>query len=267
MTVSRRFAPGQIALWTTVGFGGVFLLLPAFVVVPLSFTENEILRWPPRGFTFRWYEKLVDDPLWSSALITSLKVASLTVVAATVLGTATALALERGRFRGKGIMLGLVLSPAIVPVVILAIGIFFVYVRLKLVGSIFGLVMAHTTLALPFVVIAVTTSLRSLDPELEVAASSLGARPLRTFWRITLPLILPGLMAGALFAFITSWDEIVIALFVTTPVVRTLPVVMFTQIREQIDPTVAAASTVLMTVTSWALIAAVLIRRRERVLT
>jgi putative spermidine/putrescine transport system permease protein len=242
-------------------------MLPALVVVPLSVTENRILRWPPRGFTLHWYQKLVDDPLWSSGLVTSLKVAGLTVVVSSILGTATALALARGNFRGKTVVLGLVLSPAIVPVVILAIGTFFVFVRLKLVGSIFGLVMAHATLALPFVVIAVTTSLRHLDPELELAASSLGAKPLRTFLRITLPLILPGLLAGALFAFITSWDEIVIALFVTTPEIRTLPVVMFTQIREQIDPTVAAASTVLMTVTSIALLSALLIRRKEQVLT
>jgi putative spermidine/putrescine transport system permease protein len=264
MTMPRSLHPARIALWGVVGFGALFLLLPALVVVPLSFTENKILRWPPRGFTLHWYDKLVSDPAWSAAIKTSLQVAGWTVLVSTILGTALSLALVRGRFRAKGMLLALVLSPAIVPVVILALGIFFVFVRLKFIGTIHGLVIAHTVLALPFVVIAVSNSVRSLDIELERAASSLGAKPLYTFRRITLPLILPGLLAGALFAFITSWDEIVIALFVTTPVVRTLPVVMFTQIREEIDPTVAAAATVLMTVTMLALAIAALLRRNEK---
>ena len=165
-------------------------------------------------------------------------------------GHLLALGLVRGRFPGKSLVTGLVLAPLIVPIVVIAIGMYFVYTPWHLTGTLYGLVASHTCLAVPFVFVTVSTSLRTVDPTLEQAAQNLGAGPWRTFFRITLPLILPGVLAGALLAFVTSWDEVITAIFLTSPLVRTLPVVMWTQIRYEIDPTIAAVSTMLMGLTS-----------------
>jgi putative spermidine/putrescine transport system permease protein len=254
--------PSRVALWGMAGATALFLTLPALVVVPLSFTEGNLLRWPPRGFSVQWYDRLVTDPEWRDAALTSFKVALWTALAATTVGTLTALGLTRTRFRGRELANVLVLSPIIVPGVLVAIGTYFAFVKLGIVGTQRGLVAAHTVLALPLVIVSVTNSLRSLDRTCELAATSLGAGPLRTFFRITLPLIRPGVAAGALFAFITSWDEIVVALFVSSPEVRTLPVVIFNQIRGGVDPTVAAAATLVIVVTLLALAGALLARRR-----
>jgi putative spermidine/putrescine transport system permease protein len=156
----------------------------------------------------------------------------------------------------------MILSPLIVPVIIIAIGMFSVFVRWKIAGSIVGLVLAHTALAVPFVVINVATSLRTIDRNLELAAMNLGADRARTFLRITLPMILPGMFAGALFAFITSWDEVVVSIFLTTARFRTLPVEMWEQVRQVVDPTVAAVSTTLLAVTTTILLLAFVVRRQ-----
>lgn len=259
-----RPTPRHFALGVAGTLIALFLLLPTLVVVPLSFTEGTLLRWPPRGFDLRWYDTLFTDPEWRDAALTSLEVGLWTALLATTLGTLVALGLTRGRFRGRGLANMLVLSPMIVPGVIVAIGTYFVFVRMGVVGTMRGLVAAHTVLAMPLVVVSVTNSLRSFDRDLERAAQSLGAGPVRTFARVTLPLIAPGVAAGALFAFITSWDEIVVALFVTSPAVRTLPVVIFNQIRSGVDPTVAAAATLLIAVTVLSLAVALLARRRAR---
>jgi putative spermidine/putrescine transport system permease protein len=254
-----------VALNGAVALVAIFLTLPTLVFVPLSFTENQILRWPPKGFSLQWYHQLISDPVWSDAVKTSLKIALLTVALATVLGTLCALGLVRGRFRGKGAVNALVMSPIIVPIVVLAIGVYFVFVRLRLVGTTQGLVIADSVLALPLVIVSVSNSLRGVDRDLELAAQNLGAGPLRTFLRVTLPLILPGVVVGALFAFVTSWDELVIAIFLTSPTVKTLPVVMFTEIKQDVRPTIAAAATVLIAVTMLVLAATLLIRRKEGV--
>jgi putative spermidine/putrescine transport system permease protein len=171
----------------------------------------------------------------------------------------------RGSRATTAVANGLIFSPAIVPVIVLAVGVYFVFSDLGLTASVPGLVIAHTMLALPFVVITVRTSLGAVDRRLEDAAASMGATPLRTFASVTLPLILPGIVAGALFAFITSWDEIVMAVFLTSPTFQTLPVVMFTQVQDYVDPTVAAAATIQFMVTTIGLAAvAVVITWRDR---
>jgi putative spermidine/putrescine transport system permease protein len=205
---------------------------------------------------------MLTDPQWSTGFVNSAQVASLTAVLATVLGTLAALGTVRGRFPGKSAVNALILSPLIVPVIIIAIGMFSLFVRWKIAGSIVGLVLAHTALAVPFVVINVATSLRTIDRNLELAAMNLGAGPARTFFRITLPMILPGVFAGALFAFITSWDEVVVSIFLTTARFRTLPVEMWEQVRQVVDPTVAAVSTTLLAVTTTVLLLALVVRRR-----
>ena len=171
-------------------------LAPTLVIVLMGFTEARILSFPPEGFSLQWYGRMFTDRQWSTAMLNSAEVAVLAAIMATVLGTLAALALMRGRFPGKTLVNGLVLAPLIVPVVIIAIGMFSLYVRWRISGSLVGLVIAHTALALPFVVVSVSASLRTMDRNLELAAANLGADPRRTFTRITLPIILPGVLAG-----------------------------------------------------------------------
>jgi putative spermidine/putrescine transport system permease protein len=239
-----------------------YLLAPTLVIVPMSFTEARILSFPPEGFSLQWYARMFTDRQWSTAMLNSAEVAVLAAILATVLGTLAALALTRGRFPGRTLVNGLVLAPLIVPVVIIAIGMFSLYVRWKIAGSLFGLVLAHTALAVPFVVVSVSASLRTMDRNLELAAANLGADPRRTFTRITLPIILPGVLAGAIFAFITSWDEVVVAIFLTSARFRTLPVEMWEQVRQVVDPTVAAVATTLLVVTTVLLLLVLVVRRQ-----
>jgi putative spermidine/putrescine transport system permease protein len=239
-----------------------YLLAPTLVIVPMSFTEARILSFPPEGFTLAWYERMVTDRQWSTGLVNSFQVAILTAILATVLGTLAALGLSRGRFLGRTAVNALVLSPLIVPVVVIAIGMFGLFVQWRISGSLIGLVVAHTALALPFVVVAVSTSLRTMDRNLELAAANLGADQWRTFTRITFPIILPGVLTGAIFSFITSWDEVVIAIFMTSARFRTLPVEMWEQVRQAVDPTVAAVSTTLLVVTTLLLVLLLVVRRQ-----
>jgi putative spermidine/putrescine transport system permease protein len=186
----------------------------------------------------------------------------LTAGLATLLGTLAALGITRGRFPGRTLVNALTLSPLIVPVVIIAIGMFSLFVQWRISGSLVGLVLAHTALALPFVIVNVATSLRTMDRNLELAAANLGATPARSFLRITLPIIFPGVLAGAIFAFITSWDEVVVAIFLTSARFRTLPVEMWEQVRQVVDPTVAAVATTLLVVTTGLLLLLLVVRRQ-----
>ena len=254
--------PRRILMAALGGLTVFYLLAPTLVIVPMSFTEARILSFPPEGFSFQWYERMLSDRQWSSGMVNSLQTAVLTAVIATVLGTLAALGLARGRFPGRGFVNGLVLTPLIVPVVIIAIGMFGLFVQWRISGSIAGLVAAHTALALPFVVVSVSTSLLTIDRNLELAAANLGADPRRVFTRITLPIILPGVLAGAIFSFITSWDEVVIAIFLTSARFRTLPVEMWEQVRQVVDPTVAAVATTLFAVTTTLFVVLLVVRRQ-----
>ena len=239
----------------------LYLIAPTLVIVPMSFTQARILSFPPEGFSVEWYERILTDRQWSTALVSSMQVATLTTILSTVLGTLAALALTRGRFPGRTAVNGLVLAPLIVPVVIIAIGMFSLYVRWRLAGSLVGLVLAHSALAVPFVVVSVSASLSTMDRNLEMAAANLGANPRQAFRRVTLPIILPGVIAGAIFAFISSWDEVVVALFLTSARFRTLPVEMWEQVRQAVDPTVAAVATTLFVVTTVLLLVLLVVRR------
>jgi putative spermidine/putrescine transport system permease protein len=254
--------PRRLALVTLGVATVIFLVAPMLVVIPMSFTGAQILSWPPEGFSLQWYAKMIDDPQWSRGFVNSMQVATLTALLATILGTLAALGIVRGRFPGRSLANALILSPLIVPLIIIAIGFFAFYSITKLTGSLPGLVLAHTALAVPFVIISVGTALRTMDRNLELAAASLGADPWRTFWRVTFPIILPGVFAGALFAFITSWDEVVVSIFMTSTRFRTLPVEMWEQVRQVVDPTVAAVATVVMIVTTTLLLFVFVIRRQ-----
>jgi putative spermidine/putrescine transport system permease protein len=226
-----------------------FLVLPILAVVPASFNRASFIRLPPEEYALRWYERFFQDREWLSSLGTSTKVAVLTTVIALVLGTAAAIGLERVRGRLRGVLTGLFLAPMIVPVVVTAVALYYVVRPMGLSGTVLGLALGHALLALPFVVLNVGVSLKSLDPSLLRAAEGLGAVPARVFRTVTLPIILPGLVGGAVFALVTSFDEVVVAIFLSGIQAKTLPVKMWEVIRLEFTPVVAVASTVLIAVT------------------
>lgn len=242
---------------------GLFMFAPTLVIVPMSFSGGNRLEFPPSGLSGRWYEAFFSDPAWVDATMSSVRVGLLTMLVATVIGSATAIGIMRGRLPGRGVLYTLMLSPVIMPTVVLAISLFFVFSRWHLIGSTLGLVLAHTVVALPLVIVSVAASLQSVDPRLELAAKGLGARPWTILRRVTLPLLLPGIATGALFAFATSWDEVVSAIFLTSPENRTLPVVMWQQVTTQLDPTLAVAATLVMITTFAMLLTGALVQTRQ----
>ena len=256
----------RVAYWMALVFTGlvfVFLMAPILVIIPLSFNSEPYFSYPMPGFSLKWYADFFGGERWMPALWMSLRLAFSVTILSTVLGTLAALGLSRTTLPLRGLILGTLISPMIVPVIISAVGMYLFYAKVGLIGNFWGLVMAHTTLATPFVVITVTSTLAGFDWNLARAAASLGAAPGRVFRKIIMPLILPGMISGGLFAFVTSFDEVVVALFLSSPEQRTLPKQMFSGIREQISPTITAAATVLIVFSTCLLVTAELIRRRQ----
>jgi putative spermidine/putrescine transport system permease protein len=239
----------------------IFLAAPLAVVMPISFSAAKYLTFPPPGWSLQWYARYFGSREWMSATVRSFEVALLTTLAATAVGTAAALALRRP-FRGRSLVRLIILAPMVVPVIIVAIGIYGLYAKLRMVGTLHGLVLAHTVLALPFVVVVVSATLNGLDATLELAAQNLGANRWQTFRFVTLPLIRPGVVSAALLAFVTSFDEVVVAIFVSGTQATTLPKQMWDGIRTEIDPTVAAVSTLLIAVTAAVIGISAVVRRR-----
>ncbi|MCK1453189.1 ABC transporter permease [Bradyrhizobium sp. 35] len=241
----------------------LFLIAPILIIIPLSFNSVPFFTYPLEGFSLRWYEEFFLTQRWQSALSTSVLVATSVTALSTALGTPAALGLSRPKFPYRTAVLSLLITPMVVPAVITAVAIYFFYANVGLLNSYAGLVLAHTTLATPFVVVAVTATLTGFDYSLTRAASGLGATPITVLFKIILPVILPGVASGALFAFITSFDEVVISLFIASPEQRTLPMVMFSGIREEISPTIIAATAVLLLFSTVMLITVELLRRRS----
>jgi putative spermidine/putrescine transport system permease protein len=241
----------------------VFLIAPILVIMPLSFNSEPYFSYPMPGLSLRWYEDFFTNVRWTSALKMSIIVGVSVTLVSTALGTLAALGLSRPRFPARGIIMSLLISPIIVPVIISAIGMYFFYTRIGLTNSIPGIVLAHTALATPFVVITVTATLSGFDQTLTRAAASLGSNPVHSFFKVTLPLILPGVISGGLFAFVTSFDEVVVVLFIASPEQRTLPKQMFSGIREMISPTITAAATLLIIFAVTMLTTVELLRRRS----
>ncbi|MBZ6415727.1 ABC transporter permease [Methylobacterium ajmalii] len=223
-----------------------FLVAPLFIVVPLSFNNDPFFSFPIHTYSLRWFRDFFSNTRWIAALENSVVTAVFTTVIASTLGTMAALGLARPNFPCRRAVMALLISPMIVPIVIVAVGDYLLFGFFGLTNTRTGLVLAHTALAAPFVVITVSATLSTYDPVLTRAARSLGASPLAAFRRVTLPVILPGVVAGAVFAFATSFDEVVVALFMTSAEQRTLPVQMFSGIRDQINPTIMAAATLLL---------------------
>ncbi|MFZ1427933.1 MAG: ABC transporter permease [Geminicoccaceae bacterium] len=254
---------GRVVLWVVSALVLAFLVTPLLVIVPLSFSSGTMLTLPLPGYSLRWYVELIESAPWQNSLLHSLIVGVIATVVATVLGTLAALGLARSEFPGKSLLMGLLISPMIVPLVIVAAGAYFFLLPLGLTNSLVGLALVHAALGAPFVLITVSATLSGLDPSLPRAAASLGARPVEVFRLVILPLISPGVISGALFAFITSFDEVVVAMFLTGPQNRTLPRQMFDGLRDNISPTILAVATLLILVAMLLLATVELLRRRS----
>ena len=249
----------------------LFLILPILVIVPLSFNATPyftftegMLALDASAYSLRWYENFLTDPRWITSIENSVIVGVLSTVLATTLGTLAALGLSREKMPQRTLIMGILISPMIVPLIITAAGIYFFYSSVQLTDSLLGLVLAHTALGTPFVVITVTATLIGFDKALPRAGAMCGAPPTTVFFKIILPLILPGVIAGALFAFVTSFDEVVVVLFVaSSPEQYTIPRQMWSGIREQISPTILAVATLLIGVSILLMTTIELLRRRS----
>lgn len=260
-TKEERF--WRAVLYTTSALVLFFLMAPILAIVPLSFNSGSFLTYPLDGLSLRWYDAFLASGQWMRALKNSFVIGLSAAALATVLGTLAALGLTRADFRGKGLVMAILLSPMIVPVVIVAVGFYFFFAPLGLTASYTGLILAHTALGTPFVVITVAATLKGFDDNLARASASLGAAPVTTFFRVILPLIAPGVFSGALFAFATSFDEVVVVLLVAGPEQRTLPREMFSGLRENISPTITAVATIMILVSVLMLALLEALRRRN----
>jgi len=246
LTIGQRTARVALAVIATLVLA--FLMAPILIIVPLSFSSGSFFYYPLPGFSLRWYQDFFTSSFWLPSVWNSLLVGTSATVLATLLGTLAALGLWRARFPGNGLLLPLLISPMVVPVVIVAVGVYFAFAPLGLTDGYAGLILAHTTLGAPFVVITVLAALSGFDRSLLRAAANLGAPPVTAFRRVTLPLILPGVLSGAVFAFAASFDEVVVALLIAGPGQRTLPRQMFSGINDNISLTITAAATMLIAI-------------------
>lgn len=260
---ARRLSPGRVALLLVCALIFLFLVAPLLIVIPVSFSSAQYLVFPPPGFSLQWYQSYFGQGNWLGPTWLSLQIAVVVALLSTLLGVPASVGLVRGRFPARGLINALALSPMIVPEIIIAIAVFYAYASVHLVGHVIGLILAQTALGVPFVVINVSAALYGVDEHLERAAQVLGAGPWRAFWSITLPLIRPGVLAGALFAFIASWDDLLVPIFLSGPTTVTLPLRTWQGLREQIDPTVSAASTLLIVTSTILLLSAQFLRARQ----
>jgi putative spermidine/putrescine transport system permease protein len=247
-----------------------FLMAPILVVIPLSFNAENfftftpgMLALDPEAYSLRHYRDFLTNPDWQQALRNSLTIAPVATLLSVSLGTLAAIGLSQSHVPFKGAIMAILISPMIVPLIISAAGMYFFYSRLGLQGTYWGVVLAHAALGIPFVIITVTATLVGFDRSLTRAAANMGADPVTTFFRVQMPLILPGVISGGLFAFITSFDEVVVVLFVGSAGQKTLPWQMFTGLREQISPTILAVATILVAISILLLTTVELLRRRS----
>ena len=248
----------------------IFLVGPIFVIIPLSFNElpyftftPEMLSFDPAGYSTKWYQEFFTEDSWQRAVQNSFLIAIFATLISTFLGTLAALGLSRPEMPFRKTIMALLISPMIVPLIISAAGMYFFYARIGLASTHFGVILAHAALGIPFVIITVTATLVGFDHSLTRAAASLGSSPTRTFFVVIVPLILPGVISGALLAFITSFDEVVVVLFVGSVEQRTIPWKMFSGIREEIRPTILAVATLLVFISIVLLTMVELLRRRS----
>lgn len=236
----------KVLLGIVTAIVAVWLVAPMFIVFPISFSADASFTFPPREWSLRWYESFFNNPQWIKALGNSAIIGLLSAIVATSVGTIAAIAINRSESRFASWATTLMLTPMIVPPIIAGAGIYTFFLKSGLVGTVFGFVMVHVCLAIPLVVIAVNASLSGYDRSLELAAASLGAGRLKTFFTVTVPLIAPGVAAGAVFAFVTSFDEVIVSQFMVSPSLQTLPMMMYTSVTRTTDPTIAAAAALIL---------------------
>ena len=254
---------------TKLGYSALFSAISAGIfIIPLSFNTQpyftfatEMLTLDPAGYSIRWYRSLLENPQWINAIKNSFIIGIASTILATTLGTVAALGLSRSSMPFKGAVMAMLISPMIVPVIITAAGMYFFFSSIGLAQTYLGLILAHTVLGTPFVVITVTATMSGFDLSLIRASASMGATPIRTFFSIIAPLIAPGVFSGGLFAFITSFDEVVVVLFLSSAEQRTVPRQMWAGIREQISPTILAVATMLIVVSVMLLLTLEYLRR------
>jgi putative spermidine/putrescine transport system permease protein len=257
------------SLWFTLAFAGAvlvlaYLFLPALVVIPVSFTDRSYLSFPAESWSLQHYLQLVHNPMWRNSLLQSVAVSAISTTLATLLGTSAAIGAWKLGARLGGMVRMMALIPLIVPTIVGALAFYRLYIDLGLLDTFLGVILAHIVAATPFVFVSVSAALSNFDPRLEQAARSMGARPLQVLWRITLPAVRPGVVSGSIFAFIVSWDELVVLLFITTRNVYLLPRAMWDGINENVDPSIAAVATLMILITFICLCAERLIARRRQ---
>ncbi|MCS7475854.1 ABC transporter permease [Umezawaea endophytica] len=239
-----------------------FFILPTLFVIPMSFSSATTFQFPPPGFSWRLYENFFTNPVWLDSLGNSFLVASLTAVLATTVGTAAAVALSRLDGRAARFVRTLLMVPIVSPAIVVAVAVYISFLGWRLTGTVTGYVLAHTAIAVPYVLVSVTGALGGFDQRLLKASASLGASPLTSFVRVTLPLISRGVLTGGIFAFIVSFDEVVIALFLRSPLFQTMPVQMYNSVTVEIDPTISAASSLMVVAVTIIFILPLLLRGR-----
>jgi len=248
----------------------LFLIMPILVILPLSFNASdfftftkEMLALDPDGYSLKHYKDFFTNSDWQGALANSVRIAPMATILSTAFGTLAAIGLSQSHMPMRSAVMAILISPMIVPLIISAAGMYFFYSRIGMQGTYWGVVLAHAALGTPFVIITVTATLIGFDKSLVRAAANMGAGPVLTFFKVQMPLILPGVVSGALFAFITSFDEVVVVLFVGSASQKTLPWQMFTGLREQISPTILAVATILILISVLLLTTLELLRRRS----
>ncbi len=233
-------------LWLVGGLVAVYLILPTLIVIPMSFGSASTFQFPPQNLSWGLYVNFFTDPRWIGSLGNSFLVATLAALLATVVGTAAAIGLHNLAGRFARLTRTLLMLSLVAPSIVVAVAVYIQFLQWRLTGSLAGYVLAHAALGVPFVLVTVTSALGGLDAKLLRASASLGAPPWRSFVRVTMPLISRGIVAGAIFAFVTSFDEVVIALFLRSPRFQTLPVQMYNSVTVEIDPTIAASSSLVV---------------------
>lgn len=238
----RRIDLLAICSWSVIAF----LLLPLIAILPMSFSSSSLLRLPPPGLSLRWYEEFLLNTGWMTATLNSVIVGSVTAVLSVVLGTATAYGLARTTWKGKAVLQALILSPLLIPVIVIAVAMYSVFARFGLNGTFAGLIIGHTVITFPYTVVVISAALERFDPRLEQMAVSLGATPLKAFVSVTFPIIRAGIVVALLFAFLNSFDEVVMATFIAGPETMTLPKRIWDGIRFELSPVIAAVSSILI---------------------
>lgn len=249
-------------LWVVSGSAILFLIAPVLLLMPMSLGSAEIIEFPPSKISLDQYRKFFNHPAWQTAVLNSLQVSAMTSIFSTTIGLLASIGLVWGRFKGKGFINAFIVSPMIVPLIVMALAFYISLAKLGILGTKLGLVLAYTPLTLPFSVLPISATLRGFDRSLEHAALILGANRIQTFFKVTFPIIRPGILTGAIFAFMIAFDEVVLALFICGSTAVTLPKKMWDVIRYEIEPMLPAISTLLLLLAAFILVLIGLLQKR-----